>query len=200
MFFLWCRISEVTKHCRLWNDLYCVEWGIKLYSNQPTTKRWLAAVAWWRQRRPLAVYCMHSGNITDIWSGSSNHFEYLYTFFASPIRSHWHDVIFKPKVRKVSGLGWIKLVFVEINSSLYSNAYRYSSKFIVYVKEQDIERLRSRNVDMSHWQMPWRTWNTLISLWNECCHWCDASHIVIGWISYGHTWTIDCVLFLTKPL
>jgi len=119
MFFLWRRISEVTKRCRLRNDLYCVEWGVKLYSSQPTTKRWLAAAAWWRRRRPLAVYCMHSGNITDIWSGSNNRFEYLYTFFASPIRSHWHDVIFKPKVCKVSGLGWIKLVFVEINGSLY---------------------------------------------------------------------------------
>ena len=30
---------------RLWNDLYCVEWGVKLYSNQPST---VVSIRYWR--------------------------------------------------------------------------------------------------------------------------------------------------------
>jgi len=31
------------------------------------------------------------------------------------------------------------------------------------------------------------TWN--IHTWNKYCHWRDATHVVIGRSSYGHTWT-----------
>jgi len=31
---------------RLRNDLYCVEWGVKLYSNQPTAIHGLLGVVW----------------------------------------------------------------------------------------------------------------------------------------------------------
>jgi len=50
---------------RLRNDLYCVEWGVKLYSNQPTSNNNLKAL--FDRDRVDCVYRLQTALNADEW-------------------------------------------------------------------------------------------------------------------------------------